>query len=139
MKTTHSIDALIPEVNSDFQCLGSDCPDTCCSGWQVNIDKDSFFEYKNNTNPELKDLFLNSIQREKNATAHRYGTIRLNQKDNSCGFLDQGLCKIQKTLGENALSDTCSGYPRITLQHGDMIQQGLTLSCPEAARRMLLQ
>lgn len=139
MKTTHSIDALIPEVNTDFQCLGSDCPDTCCSGWEVSIDKDSFFEYRKNTNLELKDLFLNQLNREKNATPHRYATIRLNEQNGSCGFLDQGLCKIQKTLGANALSDTCSGYPRITLQHGDMIQQGLTLSCPEASRRTLLQ
>lgn len=139
MKPTHTIHALVPEPNVGFQCLGSDCPDTCCTGWTVPIDKPTFLEYKKSTHPELRTLFLTRLHREKEGGLDHYGTIKLKKEDNSCSFLDDGLCRIQKTLGADALSDTCSGYPRITLQHGDVFQQGLTLSCPEAANRILLQ
>lgn len=49
------------------------------------------------------------------------------------------MCRIQQTLGEDALSDTCYAYPRHVIQFGDRIEQSLTLSCPEAARLALTQ
>ena len=131
--------ALVPAVNTGFKCLGSECPDNCCTGWTVTIDQPSYLAYKKSIHPDLKDLFASQLQLEKNPTPQQYATIELKSDDKSCSFLDGGLCKIQKQLGEEALSDTCSGYPRMTLQHGDLLQQGLTLSCPDAAQRILLQ
>jgi lysine-N-methylase len=48
-----------------------------------------------------------------------------------------GLCRIQAELGEEALCKTCREYPRLTHDYGDFIEYGLELSCPEAARFIL--
>lgn len=31
----------IPHYYSSFHCIGSACPDTCCAGWQIQIDSGS--------------------------------------------------------------------------------------------------
>ena len=50
---------------------------------------------------------------------------------------DDGLCRIQAELGEDALCHTCREFPRLTHDYGDFIEYGLELSCPEAARIIL--
>ncbi len=139
MNPLQTITALVPAVNTDFKCLGSECPDNCCTGWRVPIDQTTYQAYKSSMHPGLKPLFATKLVREAGGSPARYATIELKQEDHGCSFLEGGLCKIQSELGEEALSDTCGGYPRITVQHGDLLQQGLTLSCPDAANRVLLQ
>ncbi len=56
----------------------------------------------------------------------------------SCPFLAEGLCSIQKKLGEEYLSMMCSAYPRVMNVVDDVLQRSLDLSCPEAARITLL-
>ena len=29
---------IIPHYYKKFACIGGDCPDTCCAGWQIMID-----------------------------------------------------------------------------------------------------
>lgn len=41
-----SIVTLKPQYMNEFQCTGSACSDTCCSGWKVNIDKQTYKKYK---------------------------------------------------------------------------------------------
>jgi lysine-N-methylase len=60
-------------------------------------------------------------------------------EDNHCSLLTtEGLCRIQAELGESLLSHTCATYPRIVLPVGSVEEKALTLSCPEAARLVLL-
>lgn len=139
VKPTQSILALVPKATQNFKCLAGDCPDTCCTGWEIPIDKITFKNYKKSRKAELRVLFDEKLKRVKEPSSWRYATVKMNEADCSCSFLDDGLCKIQKVLGEAALSDTCSGYPRITVRHGSLFQQGLTLSCPAAAQAVLLQ
>ena len=28
---------IIPHYYKKFACIGGDCPDTCCAGWQIMI------------------------------------------------------------------------------------------------------
>ena len=81
-----------------------------------------------------------SIRRLKNnRSSDRYSEIGLKTTDGSCAFLqDDKLCLIQTRLGEEALSSTCSDYPRLELPLGEAKLQIGTLSCPEAARLSLL-
>ncbi len=65
-----------------------------------------------------------------------YARIQLSSP--ACPFLSEGLCSIQKKLGEDYLSFMCSAYPRITNVVDDVLQRSLDLSCPEAARIVLL-
>jgi lysine-N-methylase len=53
-------------------------------------------------------------------------------------WLDDGLCRIQAEQGEEALCDTCRNFPRLTHDYGDFLERDLELSCPEAARLILL-
>jgi lysine-N-methylase len=52
---------------------------------------------------------------------------------------EDGLCRIQAQLGEEALCHTCSQFPRLRHDYGDFAELGLELSCPEAARLILTQ
>jgi lysine-N-methylase len=58
--------------------------------------------------------------------------------DGRCPMWRQdGLCRIQAELGEEALCKTCREFPRLTHDYGDFVEMGLELSCPEAARIIL--
>jgi len=58
--------------------------------------------------------------------------------DSGCLFLSGGLCDIHAQLGEQYLSTACSTYPRVVNRVDDVLQRSLALSCPEAARLVLL-
>lgn len=131
---------LVPRYVTQFQCTGGNCPDTCCAGWQVPIDRDSFRDYRRVTHPALKPLFQTYlVQVDKDSYPH-HGRINTRTSEKRCVMLsEENLCSIQKVLGEDALSDTCHVYPRSVVQFGDRVEQSLTLSCPEAARLALTQ
>lgn len=111
-----------------FQCLADNCPDTCCSGWQIIIDEASLERYgalkgdfgirlKNGID-WLEDSFL--------------------QRQKQCVMLkDNGLCEIQLELGEEALCQTCRNYPRHVEEYEGLRELSLSLSCPAAARIIL--
>ena len=71
-----------------------------------------------------------------NSTDDNYARITL--PGSGCPFLAEGLCSIQKKLGEEYLSIMCSAYPRVMNVVDDVLQRSLDLSCPEAARIVLL-
>ena len=48
-----------------------------------------------------------------------------------------GLCRIQAELGHEALCQVCRDFPRLRHDYGDLVEIGLELSCPEAARLIL--
>ena len=35
----------VPEYIQDFRCIGKDCIDSCCVGWNINIDKETYKKY----------------------------------------------------------------------------------------------
>jgi lysine-N-methylase len=58
----------------------------------------------------------------------------------TCSFLDTDhLCGIQKQLGPEMLSVTCTTYPRAVTTNTGQREEALNLSCPEAARLTLLE
>ncbi len=121
----------------EFRCIGADCEDTCCDGWGVTVDRNTYDKYQNCSDAELRSPLHELVTI--NATAASdddYATIKLS--DPRCPFLAQGLCSIQSRLGEDYLSNTCATYPRIMTVVGDVLERTLDLSCPEAARLVLL-
>lgn len=58
---------------------------------------------------------------------------------NQCPMLSRdGLCRIHTELGSEFLSETCAAYPRIVHSIDGLEEKALALSCPEAARLVLL-
>jgi lysine-N-methylase len=135
----HKKITLVPQYLQKFSCIGSECEDTCCVGWRVDIDKRTYLKYKQVKNASLKKLLNENIKRtRKNATEKNYAHIKLDN-NHSCPMLTKdNLCHIQLELGEEYLSNVCSSYPRVANIVNGTIEKSATLSCPEAARLALL-
>ena len=42
----HSPVATVPRYMEQFRCAGGSCPENCCTGWTVAIDKASYQKYR---------------------------------------------------------------------------------------------
>lgn len=129
----------LPLYFNQFQCIGTSCEDNCCVGWDVEIDKNTYFCYRREQDEELSRLFRRYIHENVEASddAIDYAIVTL-EKNNRCPFLnEQNLCKIQAKLGHDALSNVCSTFPRFTNQIDGVLEYSATVSCPEAARLIL--
>lgn len=106
---------LEPDYVSRFKCIGSACEDTCCHGWRVEIDRQTYEAYRRNDHPDLRPLMDKYVQRndnEETASDEQYAVLQMTE-EGSCPLLTEDkLCQIHKQLGEEALSTTCSQYPR---------------------------
>ncbi|MFJ7950817.1 flagellin lysine-N-methylase [Lysinibacillus sp. NPDC096418] len=131
---------LIPEYLSDFSCIGGACEDTCCAGWNVTIDKKTYQDYRKVKHPEMAGRLQKYAKRNRKSNDEsNYAKFILDENKNCNMILEDGLCSIHKELGEEFLCNTCAIYPRNLTQVGDVTEKSLTLSCPEAARVVLLR
>lgn len=124
-----------PQYMSTFKCVGAACEETCCSSFQVDVDRATFRSYMAVKEPGLgQDLQRHVKKLREPRSTERYARIHLTPAGN-CPFLDDNkLCAIQNRLGEGALSETCRSYPRETWDRDGRRYLGAKLSCPEAAR-----
>lgn len=131
--------ALVPQYLRQFSCIGSECEDSCCVGWKVEIDEQTYKSYNNVRHTELTPLLKKKVTRNRsNPTNRTYAKIKM-EPNGACPFLSQEkLCNIQQKLGESYLSSTCSTYPRISNEVNGVLERSATVSCPEIARLALL-
>jgi len=132
---------LEPQYLQGFHCITSKCQDSCCTGWNVVIDQDTYTGYQKCQDELLKSLFRENIMINSNSVGNStyspYSFVKMNH--HICPFLtDQRLCMIQNILSEEDLSITCATYPRILNNVDGVLERSLYLSCPEAARLVLL-
>ena len=45
-----------PNNFARFKCIGGECEDTCCQGWDIEIDKDTFDEYLKVQDQKMKAM-----------------------------------------------------------------------------------
>lgn len=127
---------LKPFYYDDFKCIANDCIDSCCIGWQINIDENTYKKYK-----KVKGIFgkelNNSINRIRSKSSKLdYGKMKL--KDKRCSMLNEyNLCNVYINLGENYLCNTCKIYPRNIHKYGEFYERNLNMSCPEVARYLV--
>lgn len=133
------MNTLIPQYLKNFQCIGSKCEDTCCSGWKVIVDEKTYRKYRKSNHPILKTDFQKKITRQRSdKSSKNFAKIKM-KENGDCSFLtNEKLCGIQLNLGEEYLSNTCSIYPRIVNKIDESIEKSASMSCPEAARIALL-
>jgi lysine-N-methylase len=111
----------------------------------VPIDKETFEKYQSLPPSPLQILIKESVTQSSDggespdlADPKKFAKIQMDAS-NQCPLLSgSGLCRIQSELGEALLSHTCATYPRIVHAAGNFSETALTLSCPEAARLVLL-
>ncbi len=130
-------DSLQPRYAESFHCIGSACEDSCCQGWGVYVDKATYKKYL--ATPALRRSTSGHLQLSQPSRDNfKFALIKF--KDGTgCPFLTPNrLCGIQVQYGAEFLSKTCARYPRALVRFEGRLQRALYLSCPEAARLVLL-
>lgn len=120
-----------PDFYRQFHCLADQCPDSCCADWAVVVDEASARRYRH-----LPGILGDKLRQVMETDED--GDLIFRLEEGRCPFWDtDGLCRIQRELGEEGLCETCHRFPRLTQDYGSFIEHGLTLACPEAARLIL--
>ena len=116
-----------PSFFDQFKCIGSACTDTCCAGWEIEVDETTAQGYL-----AEKGAFGDRLRRE---IGSEPGEYFFKLKNNRCPFLNkENLCDIFINLGEDRLCDICREHPRFYNWFGDYTEVGLGLCCEEGER-----
>ncbi len=107
-----------------FRCLAADCPDTCCKGWGMQVDKAHVELYRQQA-PELLDAVTHGEAEH---------IMRRDTTTDYCVKYAGGLCSIHAQYGEQFLGDACHLYPRSTKRLGEHMTMTAAMSCPEVVR-----
>jgi lysine-N-methylase len=122
-----------------FECIGAKCEDVCCGDWDIPLDKITYQHYRQFPREKLGSLVSHFVSQNPESTHdNAYAFIHRTDSGNCPFFGEDRLCGIQKEYGPSLLSATCSLYPRSLSQVNGRLEGTLSLSCPEAARLVLL-
>lgn len=118
----------VPRYYKNFHCIGGACHDNCCRGaWLVNVDEDTVKKYEQMPG-DLGETLRKVMFKEG-------GETFLKRADEACPLLNaDGLCKVVKLAGEQALGTVCHQFPRFSEYFGTCKETGIGLACEEAAR-----
>ena len=116
-----------PDYCKDFACAASGCKNSCCIGWEIDIDKKTEKKYrkiKGELGRDLKEGIKN-------------GTTVLCE-NGRCPFLrPDNLCRLICELSEDGISDICKLHPRYFNFTPYGIEWGIGASCEVAANLIL--
>ena len=104
-----------------FSCLGSECPQTCCSGMVVPLSSRDVERYK--SEPKLLGSFREHVDLERQ---------QIDNHGRSCPMLNsEKLCMLHAENGHKALPLACRLYPRQLALFDSELRAWLLPSCPE--------
>lgn len=127
-----SIKTFVPSYFRKFRCIADKCPDTCCAGWEADLDDEIIEKYKA-IDGELGEKIKDNLAEDETGCA-----IFALCQNGRCPFLNScNLCDIQAAYGEEYLSKTCALFPRFYDDFGKIREMGIGFGCPEAARIIL--
>ena len=120
-----------PQYYKDFACIADKCRHSCCIGWEIDIDADTYAYYKT-VSGAIGARLCENISTDGDAPHFVLG------QDERCPFLNaSGLCDVFTALGEGALCQICTDHPRYRNFYADRTEIGLGLCC-EAATKLIL-
>ena len=126
-----------PKLVADFSCVGGECREHCCQGWTIAFDKSSVNRYLNSKNAAIRHTAKTAIKVTKKQYGN-WGEVIFHTESKNCPFMDtEKLCSIHSAMGAQALSPTCSSFPRTNRVYKNEIEKSLNLSCPEVTRLLL--
>lgn len=104
---------LVPDYYKDFTCKGTDCRNTCCSGWKVTIPMDEYFVLHGlQCNHRIKERIDRAFRPVYRPTPERYAEIAHNYQGNCPLLMENGYCMLHAKCGEEVLPTVCKIYPR---------------------------
>ncbi|MEM6985908.1 MAG: hypothetical protein AAF499_05145, partial [Pseudomonadota bacterium] len=98
----------------EFNCLGGDCPDTCCKSWRIELDRDDYMRWRKAAkgSAETLALFKDSVKRVRGAEKI-FAQIKIEKHGDACpAYSADGLCQVQKNHGHKTIPYIAS-YPWI--------------------------
>ncbi len=121
---------ITPHYYKQFKCIANRCEHSCCIGWEIDVDNDTYETYCRMPG-EFGDRLRMAISAE---TPHQF----LLEKGERCPFLNEkNLCEIILNAGEDALCQICTDHPRFRTFYENDTEIGLGLCCEEAVRLIL--
>ncbi len=121
-----------PYYYKDFRCIASECTDTCCAGWEVDVDAESaqyYAQVEGEFGDRIKEVMIIHEDGEANFTLRENGW---------CPFLNKHLlCDLYTALGEEHLCETCANFPRFYGIYGQTMEVGIALSCITACELIM--
>ncbi len=122
-----------PDYYKDFSCIAGACRHTCCRGWEIDIDADTYEAYMNAEGALGEKLRKNMYTDEEGA----HFTLDTEER---CPFLNaENLCDIILEMGEDALCQICTDHPRYRNFFESRTEIGLGLSCESVCALILGQ
>lgn len=119
-----------PDYYDRFHCIAGACKDSCCIGWEIDVDTDRMEAYSN-VSGELGERLKQCIDWEN-------GHFILQGNEERCPFLNgENLCDLIIGLGEESLCEICREHPRYYEWYANLTEAGVGLCCEEAARLVL--
>lgn len=121
----------VPDYYNEFTCLGSKCPDTCCIGWVIEIDEESYRRFCVLEGELGRKVMDNITMSDEGKPMFKL------DKNGRCAFLNnKNLCQMHIDLGADFQCSLCDNYPRIGEEFGSLRELGLSVACPEVARML---
>ncbi len=122
----------MPSYYKKFSCTADKCTDSCCIGWEIDIDKDSMKFYRN-VNGSFGKILCENISE----IAVPHFILNKNQR---CPLLNQNnLCNIFINLGEEHLCNICRDHPRYFAWYKNIKEGGIGLCCEAAAKIIMTE
>lgn len=117
----------VPSYYRKFQCIAEQCKNSCCIGWEIDIDEETFSYYKS-VGGKFGERLRSHMKREE------CNSFML-EENGWCPFLNEKkLCDICIELGAEALCEVCTEFPRFTMEYKNVREKVLSLSCEEVGR-----
>lgn len=115
----------MPEYCRGFRCSADKCSDSCCIGWEIDID-DKTADYYMKAEGSFGERLRKNIQKGSPCSF-----VLQNER---CPFLNErNLCDIILNLGEDKLCHICDNHPRYYEWFEGLTEGGIGLCCEEAA------
>ncbi len=122
---------IVPGYYKKFKCIASACRHSCCVGWEIDIDSDTY-SYYGTVGGNLGDRLKKNIAIQ---DGQPHFVLDENER---CPFLNKnGLCDIITQCGEDSLCDICADHPRFRNFFSDRTEIGLGLCCEAAAELII--
>jgi Fe-S-cluster containining protein len=119
----------------NFQCIGADCPDTCCQQWDIYVTDAESARIKEKVLSKGEGL----VSPDKGFGHDENGRriLLMDGEGTQCHFLQAKTCSLQTNFGHEILPKTCRTYPRSYARLGQIARLSGYTSCPEVARLLI--
>jgi lysine-N-methylase len=132
------VNIFLPKYMVNFKCVSSSCIDTCCAGWDINIDEETYNNYINSSG-QFKELLQGKFIENKDEHDYFNHGFMVLKSESRCPFLNSNmLCDIHAQNGDENLCITCKSYPRVFNIVDNIYEKSGLPSCAEICVKAFL-